>query len=732
MTKNLYCIPKRSKIETEQIPIEWLHHMALCEGNSKKPIYRIHKWWARRLGSVFRTLLLLAVTPSNQRLDRITEDFYSKHDFRNLVVLDPFMGGGTSIIEASKCGARTIGTDIDPVAWFVTKKEIEPCPVDKIHKVLKRSTESIGNEIRSYYLTRTPDGREAPVIYFFWVDLITCPNCQTEFEAHLHYQLSLDKRKLQQNVFCSKCHAIATIPLFQTLLTCSRCKNITKVKSGTVRRGKFSCPQCGHSGSVISVIQRGKPLPKRLFAVEYEAKNADGKLDRFYKAADANDIGIFKGAECRFNELQGELPFPRVEIPREDRSDPRPISHGYRYYYQLFNPRQLLCLSLLWREITRINDDQIREYLMIAFSDSLASNNMLCSYAFAYRKLTPLFGLHAFNVVNRPVENNVWGTYYGRGSFLKCVNKMLKGKLYAYRPYEITYQDGKPKRVFTGERIIAKVATTLEEWHHGNFQSLLLNRSSTELGCLEPGSVDLILTDPPYYNNLSYSELSDFYYVWIRESLPKVGHNENNVSTPYQRALYVNKDGDPSHYRFVQQLTHIFAQCRRVLRPGGLMVFTFHHRDSDAWEALAKALWEAGFKVVNIFPVRSEGKSGFHSTSGTIKWDCVLVCRIGENQTKGLCDSRGFLGSVQASQKRWIRRLQKASLVFAWTDALSLGYALAVQQAVARAGSPDDITTLLNKAKKFLVIPSSPKQFNLSSQSNSKNAATIDAWLKGY
>lgn len=715
MTENLYCIPKRSKIETEQIPIEWLHHMALREGNSKKPIYRIHKWWARRLGSVFRTLLLLAVTPSNQRLDRITEDFYSKHDFGNLVVLDPFMGGGTSIIEASKCGARTIGADIDPIAWFVTKKEIEPCPVDKIHKVLKRLKKSIGDEIRSYYLTKTPDGQEAQVVYFFWVDLVTCPNCQTEFEAHLHYQLSLDKRKLQQNVFCSKCHAIATIPLSQTLLTCSRCKNITKIESGTVRRGKFVCPQCNHSGVVISLIQPGKPLPKRLFAVEYEAKNARGKLGRFYKGADANDIAIFKRAAGRFDELQDELPFPRSEIPTEDRSDPRPISHGYRYYYQLFNARQLLCLSLLWRQITRISDQQVREYLMIAFSDSLASNNMLCSYAFAYRKLTPLFGLHAFNVVNRPVENNVWGAYYGRGSFVKCVNKMLKGKLYAYQPYEITYQDGKPKRVYTGERIVAKVATTVEEWHRGDFKSLLLNRSSTELGCLESNSVDLLLTDPPYYNNLSYSELSDFYYVWIREYLPRAGDNENNVSTPYQRALYVNRTGGPSHYRFVEHLAHILVQCRRVLKPDGLMVFTFHHRDLDAWEALAKGLWEAGFRVTNVFPLRSEGKSGFHSTSGTIKWDSVLVCRSGKNESQNRCNSRGFLRSVQASQNRWMCRLRGAELAFRWADALSLGYAFATQQAISQASSPDEITTLLNKAKRSLVAALGSTQFNLLS-----------------
>ena len=710
MTQNLSYIPKRPKIETEQIPIEWLYHMALAEGNSKKPVYRIHKWWARRLGSVFRTLLILAVSPSNKRKDRIINDFYSRHNLSNMIVLDPFMGGGTSIIEASKCGMRTIGVDIDPVAWFITKNEIEPCPIDEIHKSLRDLKKSVGREIQSYYLTKAQDGQEVPVIYFFWVDLITCPNCQAEFEAHPHCQLSFDVRKQKQVVFCNRCHYITTIPLSQKLLTCPDCKKITEIKNGTITRGRFACPQCNHSGSIISIIQSGEPLPKRLFAVEYEVRNAEDKLDRFFKAADVNDIRIFKKAEQRFIELQSDLPFPRTKIPTEGRNDQRPITHGYKYYHQLFNKRQLLCLSLLWREITRISNEQVREYLIIAFSDSLASNNMLCSYAFGYRKLTPLFGIHAFNVVNRPVENNVWGANYGRGSFLKCANKVLKGKLYAYKPYEIRYKDGKPNRVFTGEKVIANVTTNLKEWHQGNFQSLLLNQTSTELNRLEPNSVDLILTDPPYYNNLSYSELSDFYYVWIRGYLPKDAHKENNSSTPYQRALFVNKNSDSSHYRFVQDLTYVFAQCRRILKPGGIMIFTFHHRNLDAWEALARALWEASFKVTNTFPVRSEGKSGFHSTSGTIKWDSVLICRVRENGNKGPSNNRGFLRSVQASQKRWISRLHKAGLAFGWAEALSLGYAIAMQQAIVRASSPDDITTLLNKAKKFLeaspILPS--------------------------
>jgi adenine-specific DNA methylase len=723
-------MPEKPKIETSQIPIEWLYHMALREGNSKKPIYRIHKWWARRLGSIFRTLLLLAVTPSNQSKDEIIRDFYRKHDLSDLRVLDPFMGGGTSIVEARKCNANVIGVDIDPLAWFITKKEIEPCPINEIRDAVENLEQSVGKEIKSYYLTETLDNQLAPVIYFFWVDLITCPNCGEEFEAHPHYQLSRDKKREQQTVFCMQCHRVSTLPASRKSLTCPECQIKTPVKQGVVKRGKFFCRECNHSDLTISVITPGQPLPKRLFAVEYEAKNKRGELDRFYKAADANDLRVLQMAKRRFNELRKKLPFPRAEIPTEGRNDSRPIIHGYRYYYQLFNPRQLLCLSLLWREIARVKDKQVREYLMIAFSDSLASNNMLCSYAFGYRKLTPLFGLHAYNVVNRPVENNVWGTKYGRGSFLKCVDKMLRAKRYTHEPYEITYQYGTPKHIITEERITAKVATNMGEWGRGNTQTLLLNRSSTELECLESGSVDLILTDPPYYNNISYCELSDFYHAWLREYMPKGGRKKNDFSKSNPLALYVNKNvtkkSDPSYCRFVQDLTKVFTHCRRVLNPSGLMVFTFHHRDVNAWEALAKALWDGGFKITNIFPVRSEGKSGFHSTSGTIKWDVVLTCRPREGKIQSFRDNRGFLRSVKARQNRWKHSIEKAGLEFGWADSLSLGYGLATQQVLARASSPEDISLWLNKTKEFFLRSLTSRQLDLLSRTTSITRAQIN------
>ena len=149
------------------------------------------------------------------------------------------------------------------------------------------------------------------------------------------------------------------------------------------------------------------------------------------------------------------------------------------------------------------------------------------------------------------------------------------------------------------------------------------------------------------------------------------------------------------------------------------MVFTFHHRDVDAWEALSKAIWHADFKITNVFPVRSEGISGFHSTSGAIKWDAVMVCRPKDDQVKPPRDNRGFLHSVQGRQSKWLREIKKVGLEFGWADSLSLGYALATQQAVMRARSLEHITSLLHKAKDRFVQVLTDRQRYLLSQTTS-------------
>lgn len=106
----------------KDLPIEKLNPVAMSEGNSKKPVYQIHKWWARRLGSVFRMIVLAAFGRQDESEADIWHRFCNGVDLGGKIVLDPFMGGGTTVVEALRLGCRVIGVDINPVAWFVTKK----------------------------------------------------------------------------------------------------------------------------------------------------------------------------------------------------------------------------------------------------------------------------------------------------------------------------------------------------------------------------------------------------------------------------------------------------------------------------------------------------------------------------------------------------------------------------------------------------------------------------------
>src|SRR5438552_2186180 len=112
-------------------PIVEINRLAEPERNSFKPIYQMHKWFARRASCVFRAILLGALKPSVQPDGTPTDlmaEFYKNHDkdpdTQGKVVLDPFMGGGTTVVEALRLGCKVIGADLNAVAWFVVKCEI--------------------------------------------------------------------------------------------------------------------------------------------------------------------------------------------------------------------------------------------------------------------------------------------------------------------------------------------------------------------------------------------------------------------------------------------------------------------------------------------------------------------------------------------------------------------------------------------------------------------------------
>lgn len=667
-------IPRLTALETDP-PALLASKLGLREANNKKPIYQIHKWWARRLGPVFRAILLAAVTPAGNSKKIHNGAFYRKHDLSGLLVLDPFVGGGTSVVEASKLGANVVGVDIDPVACFVTRKELEHIDETALLSAFHQIEARLREQILGWYRTELPDGRSGIATYVFWVDVISCPSCRQETLGHPHYQLNRNPSTRTQTVFCSHCGEIAKLPLRRKRFQCKSCFSLTEITKGPVRNGQeFVCPNCTAS-TILRSAGPNRRVRQKIFALQVLV---DGTDERVFKKADREDLELYRRA-CRVwaSRRRSDRFVPQERIPLRGRDDGRPIIHGYKRYSDLFNPRQLLCLSSLAEAISDIEDPRAKEFVAAAFSDSLAANNMLCLYAFDYDKLTPLFGLHAYRRVTRPVENNVWGLQFGRGSFLKCFRKLLRAKRYSARPYENRYRSSKrrPERIFTGEKIDRLVDPVFSPKARGQSFASILNQSAENLALLKTRSVDIILTDPPYYDNLAYSELSDFYHVWLRR-LGLRSYASSRLHSPLSESMYVRRYRPDrrarDHELYVSRLRRVFKECHRVLNDSGLMIFTFHHKLEIAWACIVDALTSSGFVVTNAFPVRSEGQSEFHSANGNLKWDVVFVCRKRGTRSRSPNVTASLPKQALHDVRKWRRKLRRIGFVLSDADIRSI------------------------------------------------------------
>jgi ssDNA-binding Zn-finger/Zn-ribbon topoisomerase 1 len=206
-------------------PIVEINRLAVPERNSFKPIYQMHKWFARRASCVFRAILLGTLKPAVQADGTPTDlmaEFYKDHsedpDTKDKVILDPFMGGGTTVVEALRLGCRVIGIDLNPVAWFIVKTEIEPVDLDALKAAFERLASRpvpwngwrpLRETLLGLYRTEVADGVEADVIYTFWVKSAICtdPNCRREVPLFKDYIIAQKAPKIRyhRDAVCPSC-----------------------------------------------------------------------------------------------------------------------------------------------------------------------------------------------------------------------------------------------------------------------------------------------------------------------------------------------------------------------------------------------------------------------------------------------------------------------------------------------------------------------------------------------
>ncbi len=528
----------------------------------------IHKWFARRRPE--------AVATAFEALLRATDES------QELTVLDPFCGSGSLLLEAKRRGHNYIGIDINPVAALIADYTLHPANTEQLTAALKVIEAKVGRSIGSAYSSRQ-NGHLVDRVTCFYSRVVVC-DCGSEVELHHSWLLARRSDAEWAAYLCPACKEVFSAGVTDRV-TCSSCQHRFSWSEGTIRNNFVKCSSCLGTTALLALRSITKKPRHRMVAIEVFERG-----ERTYRTPTRKDLKRAAGSLPGMRAgIAGAL--KKVRIPTEKRFDPRPVSHGFKTYGDLFSPSQLWGLGLIAESIRSWPDERMRGALALALSDASGSNNLLCRYAADWMKLTPAFGMHGYHPVSRPVEGNVWGAPRGRGSFKNCVRKAGR----AYQALSGLVGNG------TG-RIECGDAAHMT---------------------LPDASVDAVFTDPPYFDFLDYADLADFYYQWLRLAMPThKWFSESSVIA----AGDLSMRGERSE-GFSQGLAAVFKECLRVVRAGGPIVFSYHHSTAAGWLHLLHAMQEAGLAVGECTFVASELNNGFHSAPGNIKFDAVLVCR---------------------------------------------------------------------------------------------------------
>jgi adenine-specific DNA methylase len=219
----------------------------------------------------------------------------------------------------------------------------------------------------------------------------------------------------------------------------------------------------------------------------------------------------------------------------------------------------------------------------------------------------------------------------GYGPWVSTYEAIFKGGQWAKAPWEIVSVEylqrhdpsmasqlpGKGEKVFCGDKLLGT------QTYCG---------SSTDLAQFETAGFDLVITDPSFGGNVQYAELSDFFYVWLRLVLKeKYPEQFSQEYTPKLLEVVANpfREHDNPDAFYQRLLATCWQEAHRILKPGGILAFTFHHEDDNTWIAVLESLFQAGFYLVATYPVRSDETKGENASFGSkkIEYDIIHVCR---------------------------------------------------------------------------------------------------------
>ncbi len=625
------------------------------------PLYFLHIWWARRPLTISRTSIIGSLLPANydekhflrlmgivgdpisdkKRIDEANKSgkkldigFKYKRGFQNnilpsdlikmrdaidktfennnITILDSFAGGGSIPFESVRMGFSTIINELNPVASIIERATIEyPSTFGKelIEEILNCGKE-IEKKIFQRLINCFPKKPNEEIFAYIWVKSIKCPNCEL-------------KIPLAPNFWLDKKNNIGYCPTIPKINEENECIFKINKKSGefdpdkgTIQRGLASCPRCSitiESEYIKKEARMGK-MEHQLAAIGFKLKNKKG---RFFRPPDNNDYIGIDFANQLFN--QNSLHWESINlIPKEnyptDTTEQRPISYGMPLWCDFFSKRQLLVHLITLEEILnypwkKIKDEKKREalrvYMQFAFDKGIDYNVSLNTYHPSRVVVAHIFSKHDFAFTWSYAEIDGAGKLFRFG--YEQIADAYKGIV------ELLKKNNTKKYSF-----LTKDASNLP---------------------LEDKSIDLISIDPPYYDNVMYAELSNYFYVWMKRGIgdlfPELfttDLTDSDSETVANAAKFKNigrgNAKKLAYQDYEAKMTSAFSECYRLLQNNGVLTIMFTHKKVEAWDTLAKSLLNTGFEITAAWPIHTESEHSLHqakknAASSTI----LLVCR---------------------------------------------------------------------------------------------------------
>lgn len=559
-------------------------------------------------------------------------------------VIDPTAGGGSIPYEAIRYGLPSTANDLNPIAASVLRAGVElPARfgadlVEDLRAWGEILTERIKKRLAPYF----PSGQGEQVATYLFARTVHCPRTGKPVPLSPDWWLSKDHGGVAARMVTERNGVELDAPEFELV-------NGDEIdfdpSDGTMSRGDAVSPWDGLvvDGDYIKAEAQAGRMGSILYAV---AIRVDGK--RRFRAPTQLDLHAIAEAEKALETLEGSWADSDI-LPTEaypPGNDMRPLHYGMSHWRDMFSLRQLLVHGTFIDEFRRIVpevreavEDRDRADAVLALLTTMQGkavnyNGHLSSWTVSRQQMRSVFDRHDF------AFKWTYAEFEGAEALYPwCLSQLLDaygGIAELLLPHDAGAMTEKPLSFpFPGSATVTQ-------------------GTAGHLAEVEDGSQTLVCVDPPYYDNVMYAELADYFYVWEKRTLSKVwpeffteeltDKKNEAVANPARFADAGRRRKELATADYEAKMTAIFAECYRVLRDDGVLTVMFTHKRAEAWDTLGMALMEAGFTIETSWPVNTESAQSLHiAKKNAAASTIMLVCR-----KRGETSGTTFFDDVEA------------------------------------------------------------------------------------